>query len=51
MKLGNQRMLVLKKNLIGSEVERIVGNDVTQGLNLDPTKKNKVKDAFRDAGF
>jgi len=44
-------MLMLKKNLLGSEVEKIVGTDVTQGLNLDPVKKNKVKEAFRDAGY
>jgi len=50
VKIANQRMLMLKKNLLGSEVEKIVGTDVTQGLNLDPIKKNKVKDAFRDAG-
>jgi len=51
VKIANQRMLMLKKNLLGSEVEKIVGTDVTQGLNLDPIKKNKVKDAFRDAGY
>jgi len=51
VKMANQRVILLKRSLLGSEVEKIVGTDVTQGLNLDPVKKNKVKDAFRDAGY
>lgn len=51
VKTANQRMLLLKKNLIGTEVQKIVDADVTQGLHFDTNKKNKIKDAFRDAGF
>lgn len=44
-------MTVLRKSLIGTEVERMLGGDVTQGINMDTVKKSKVKDAFKDAGF
>merc|ERR1712216_779604 len=51
VKVANQKLNIIRKNLIGTEVEKIVGSDVTMGLSLDTGRKNKIKDAFRDAGF
>lgn len=51
VKLANQKLGILRKSMIGTEVEKIVGADMTTGLSLDSHRKNKIKDAFRDAGF
>lgn len=51
VKLANQKLAILRKSMIGTEVEKIVGADMTTGLSLDSNRKNKIKDAFRDAGF